>query len=200
MNATDDRDGGGSKRNGGSAAPDADKPVPEVDSTAEARGPRDEIDKAQEDLQERLLWADGDFGRDHGEALGEREAADLIAGLAPNITAPMVTQDSEVAAPGIGGVNDSSGTSLAMTGPTRLPEVELAEAWVETAWQQSGAGTIQTIEGGQAGGRSALAYQDIYTNYQAIAESAVRAETIPPTRRHYIRRYFDAIRPTEDTK
>jgi len=163
-------------------------------------GPRGPVERVKEDIDERMLFADGDFGRDHGDAIGERVSEDLTAAHAPNIEMGMVTMDSDVAAPGIGGVNDSAGVSLALTVAQRLANVEAAEQWVETAWQESGAGTVQTIEGGQSGGKSTLAYQEIFSRYAAIAESAVQTETIPPTRRHYIRRYFQAIRPTEDSR
>jgi hypothetical protein len=160
------------------------------------RGP---VEKTQADFDAQLLSVDGDFGRSHGDSIDAPSAQDLAAGVAPNLGMAMVTSDSDVAAPGIGGVNDSSGTSSAMTAPSRLEGVQAAEIWVQTAWQESSAGMVQTIQGGQAGGRSTVAYQAMLARYSAIAESAVRVAAIPPTRRAYIRRYFEAIRLDEDT-
>ena len=56
-------------------------------------------------------------------------------------------------------------------------------------------GMIRIIQRFAAGERSTTEFRELHQYYSAIAESTVRREEIPLTRRDYIRRYFDALRP-----
>jgi len=55
-------------------------------------------------------------------------------------------------------------------------------------------GTV--IDHADAGGRTGLAWQEVHARYEGLAESATRRAQLPLTRRRYVRRYFEAIRPT----
>ncbi|MBN1945808.1 MAG: hypothetical protein JW797_09025 [Bradymonadales bacterium] len=98
---------------------------------------------------------------------------------------------------GTGGVNRGPGQ-----GPTPrpweglLPPFEMPSAqWIESQWETGHQGLIEMIEGASHGERSALRYQEVLFNYSSLAESVARQEEIPLTRRRYIQRYFEAIRP-----
>ncbi len=73
----------------------------------------------------------------------------------------------------------------------------LSSEWIESQWDGSPDGMLRVIEGGSHGERSNLSYEDVHRSYSEIAESATQRETIPLTRREYIRQYFEAIRPNQ---
>jgi hypothetical protein len=56
-------------------------------------------------------------------------------------------------------------------------------------------GSVAVIRRFAEGARDDREYEDLHHHYQSVAESAVRREQIPLTRRDYIRNYFQAVRP-----
>jgi len=79
--------------------------------------------------------------------------------------------------------------------PRVIPKAER----VETRSDGSSAGTSARLMRRLSPGASAgePEYQDIHRRYSAMAESAVKRERIPLSRRDFIRRYFEAIRPQQ---
>jgi hypothetical protein len=67
--------------------------------------------------------------------------------------------------------------------------------WLETQWDGGDEGLITMIEGASHGERSVVEYQQLLWSYTNIAEASALREDIPLTRRQYIQRYFEAIRP-----
>jgi hypothetical protein len=92
--------------------------------------------------------------------------------------------------PGPGGGEGSADST-----PGALPQASLA-APEHVDVDPSGApqGAIRVIRRFTQGQRDDREYQAVHGEYNAIAESAVRREEIPLTRRDYIRNYFQAVR------
>ncbi len=57
-----------------------------------------------------------------------------------------------------------------------------------------------TIKGRAHGEKSNLSYERVYKKYENVAEEATQREEIPLTRRSYIKRYFESIRPKSRKK
>lgn len=55
-------------------------------------------------------------------------------------------------------------------------------------------GSVRAIRRYSEGYRDTREYKDLHDKYSSVAESAVRREEIPLTRRDYIRSYFQAVR------
>jgi hypothetical protein len=56
-------------------------------------------------------------------------------------------------------------------------------------------GAVKIIERVSQGGPTGEQYEDLHHEYSEVAESSVRREEIPLTRRDYIKKYFEAVRP-----
>ena len=56
-------------------------------------------------------------------------------------------------------------------------------------------GSVAVIQRFTEGHRDDREYEDLHHEYESVAESAIRREQIPLTRRDYIRNYFQAVRP-----
>jgi hypothetical protein len=48
-------------------------------------------------------------------------------------------------------------------------------------------------------GKSAVDYKNIFVNYKRMAESTLSNEQVPIGYREYIRRYFENLRPLEES-
>jgi hypothetical protein len=81
-------------------------------------------------------------------------------------------------------------------GETRdLPEASMFGAERVDAQKRGPAqGNVRIIQRASEGHRDTREYRDLHGRYESIAESAVRREEIPLTRRDYIRNYFQAVR------
>jgi hypothetical protein len=66
---------------------------------------------------------------------------------------------------------------------------------VEAGSDGSTQGSVSVIQRFTEGHRDDREYEDLHHQYESVAESAVRREQIPLTRRDYIRNYFQAVRP-----
>ncbi|MBK8238070.1 MAG: hypothetical protein IPK74_21285 [Deltaproteobacteria bacterium] len=56
-------------------------------------------------------------------------------------------------------------------------------------------GAVRYIKRFAEGLRAGHEYADVHREYEDVAEAAIRRENIPLTRRDYVRRYFEAVRP-----
>jgi len=101
--------------------------------------------------------------------------------------------------PGRGGVNDASGSTWRTeAGLDNPPDwTDAPSEWVDAAWQDSPAGVIRRVRGGEAGGRGTAEYQAAWHRYAAIAESDAAFDEVPAGRRDLARAYFLAIAPSE---
>jgi len=93
------------------------------------------------------------------------------------------------------GMGEGSGATLDVP----LLELEpgtVAEEWVDLQWDGAGEAMGQVLDHADAGGRTGMAWQEVHKRYSGLAESATRRSQLPLTRRTYVRRYFEAIRPT----
>lgn len=77
-----------------------------------------------------------------------------------------------------------------------LDPATVTEEWVDLQWDGAGDAMGTVIDHADAGGRTGLAWQEVHARYEGLAESATRRAQLPLTRRRYVRRYFEAIRPT----
>ena len=102
--------------------------------------------------------------------------------------------DPITAGAGQGGKNDAAAIDRGVTAGER-DEVAVAEEWVDSRWRAAPEGVVQAIEEGRSGGQSGIAYEEVFLRYAEIAEAAAGDDALPPGRRDYIRRYFEAIRP-----
>ena len=89
---------------------------------------------------------------------------------------------------------DRSGKAAAPIDATASKE------WIEDAWQEGGGVVTDTIKGRAQGEKSNIGYERVYKKYENVAEEATQREEIPLTRRSYIKRYFESIRPKSRKK
>lgn len=75
-----------------------------------------------------------------------------------------------------------------------------SKEWIEDAWEEGGGNVTDTIKGRAQGEKSNLGYEKVYKKYENVAEEATQREEIPLTRRSYIKRYFESIRPKSRKK
>jgi len=101
--------------------------------------------------------------------------------------------------PGRGGVNDASGSTWRTEAGLDDPPdwTDAPTEWVDAAWQDSPAGVIRRVRGGEAGGAGSAAYQEAWHRYAAVAEADAAADEVPAGRRDLVRAYFLAIAPPE---
>jgi hypothetical protein len=78
--------------------------------------------------------------------------------------------------------------------PTKTPE---PGERLDLQGHQAGEGTAsaQVIAGAAHQGFVATEYEDLYLQYQRVAEEVITQDEIPPGYRLYVRRYFELIRP-----
>ena len=67
-----------------------------------------------------------------------------------------------------------------------------------TGVQGDGASAVQTVASSPEGQQSAVSYKDAYTKYQKLSEDALTQEQIPLGYKFYVKRYFEAIKPTDE--
>jgi hypothetical protein len=60
-----------------------------------------------------------------------------------------------------------------------------------------GAATAEVIYGAAERGFVGKGYQQVFTDYQTVAEQVMVKDEIPPGYRFYVRRYFQLIRPRD---
>ena len=67
-----------------------------------------------------------------------------------------------------------------------------------TGVQGDGPSTVQTTKASAEGQQSAVSYKDAYTKYQKLSEDALTEEQIPLGYKFYVKRYFEAIKPSDE--
>ena len=60
-----------------------------------------------------------------------------------------------------------------------------------------GAASAEVIYGAAERGFVGKGYQQVFTDYQTVAEQVMQKDEIPPGYRFYVRRYFQLIRPRD---
>lgn len=95
---------------------------------------------------------------------------------------------------------EGMGSSGVLDSPIlELDPETVAEEWVDLQWDGAGEAMGDVLDVADAGGRSGVAWTEVHKRYDALAESATRRTRLPLTRRDYVRRYFEAIRPGSAT-
>lgn len=125
----------------------------------------------------------GGTGKSPGMASSPR-ASSAGSGVAEGITR------AGAPAPTPGGGEGGAGDGRTVSG-----DAGAQEQWVQSQWNEGGGSIVRAIERVGRGEESVTEYRDIHATYESIAESSTEREGIPLSRRHYIRRYFEAIRP-----
>jgi hypothetical protein len=67
-----------------------------------------------------------------------------------------------------------------------------------TGLQGDGPSTVQTTKASAEGQQSAVSYKEAYTKYQKLSEDALTEEQIPLGYKFYVKRYFEAIKPSNE--
>lgn len=184
-------------------AASGDAPADGADASA-ARGDLDTVQQGEGPAEEGAEDAVSDEGAAPGEG---GEEADDVEGEGDKAPIPPETRqgqdenlgkgESSAGRPGAGGANDASG-SAAVAAMNAPPAWKVASEWVEGQWRAAPATLLRTIEEGRTGRRSSQEFQAVAAQYRAIAEAASTPEAVPPTRRAYLNRYFDALAAPED--
>ena len=96
-----------------------------------------------------------------------------------------------------GGKNAGKGTSASQLGELTSLDSALNLTRI-TGVQGEGASAIQTVASSPEGQQSSVSYKDAYTKYQKLSEDALTQEQIPLGYKFYVKRYFEAIKPTDE--
>jgi len=72
----------------------------------------------------------------------------------------------------------------------------------QVAGQDTGQGSSRSevIQGAAERGFTSRGYQKVYREYHTVAEEALNKDEIPGGYRSYVRRYFELIRPRDQSK
>jgi hypothetical protein len=128
-------------------------------------------------------------GKGEGEGEGEGAGGEPGEGKGPPQMGAPFGPPSGKPGPGGGAGSDEKGD------PTELPEASAyAPEHVGTDPEGPAQGAVRVIRRFTEGYRDSREYGELHDKYNSIAESAVRQEEIPLTRRDYIRSYFQAVR------
>jgi hypothetical protein len=131
-------------------------------------------------------------GQGQGEGQGEGQGPGSSPGNGdgpPSMGMTIPGAPSGKPGPGGGDGSDAHGET------SELPEASVyAPEHVQTRPKGEAQGAIRIIKRASEGHRDTREYRDLHDKYESIAESAVRREEIPLTRRDYIRNYFQAVR------
>ena len=129
-------------------------------------------------------------GEGEGESAGGPGADGASGDEAPRIAPPLGGRPGGKPGPGGGdGADDTKG------GSKTLPRASMHGAErVQARPTGPAQGSVRAIRRYSEGYRDSRDYKDLHDKYECIAESAVRREEIPLTRRDYIRSYFQAVR------
>jgi hypothetical protein len=102
---------------------------------------------------------------------------------------------------GIAGVCQGKGAGTA-TSRNQLGEPTSLDASLNlehvTGLQGDGPSTVQTTKASAEGQQSAVSYKEAYTKYQKLSEDALTEEQIPLGYKFYVKRYFEAIKPSNE--
>lgn len=94
---------------------------------------------------------------------------------------------------GTGSAGDPrTGEETELSGANRIPEKA-------TGTFGDGPSDFETVESAEGDGTATRDYREAWHDYQKISESVLRSEPIPLGKRQTIRRYFQSIRPTDDS-
>jgi hypothetical protein len=148
---------------------------------------------------------EGDSGKPGSGSLDVR----LGRGQGGGIPLPGTESGSQAPAPGQGqkegGSGDQSqpgrsygnGHDAALAGdPTHLAgkSHDVSAAGIDTG---EGTASAEVIYGAAQRGFVGKGYEQVFTDYQSVAERVLEKDEIPPGYRFYVRRYFQLIRPRE---
>lgn len=142
--------------------------------------------------------SEGQVSQDAPAGSGEG-SADTPGGLPSDEggagAASMVAGDGPVG----GGFGEGMGSGGTLESPLlELDPDTIAEEWVDLQWDGAGEAMGDVLDTADAGGRSTMAWGEVHARYGSLAEAATRRSRLPLTRRDYVRRYFEAIRPPPD--
>jgi hypothetical protein len=124
-----------------------------------------------------------------GEGEGEPAPGGKDGDKAPSMGSPMGPPGGK---PGPGGGDGKSDTKGSVQPSTEASG--LAPERVQARRTGPAQGSVRAIRRYSEGYRDTREYKDLHDKYSSVAESAVRREEIPLTRRDYIRSYFQAVR------
>jgi hypothetical protein len=127
-----------------------------------------------------------------GTGSGGTVSAGSTGGMAGQGPADAVAAGGPAVAGGARGGSGSGSESPLL----ELDPGVIASDWVSSQWSGAGGAMAGVVREAEAGGRSSIAWSQVHTNYAAIAEAAASRPDIPLSRRQYVQRYFQAIRPT----
>ena len=75
------------------------------------------------------------------------------------------------------------------------PIADAPSEWIESSWDGGSESITSILDASDRGERGSAGWRELHYSYSSVAESVTEQEEIPLTRREYIRRYFEAIRP-----
>ncbi len=175
-----------------------------------ARGERGQADKGGAESGEGPSAGEGEGeGEQGGGAKGEGGKAGEAWVLGPNGEKLLMITKGGGRRGGSGGTNGASEGAEAGRGIGRghddavlgkkasSAKVGTADTQVEGRETGQGGSRSEVILGAAERGFASKRYQDVYREYQTVAEEALGKDEIPGGYRFYVRRYFQLIRPRE---
>jgi hypothetical protein len=96
-----------------------------------------------------------------------------------------------------GGRQWGTGEGPEVAGAHTAPQGETHDVTAVAKDTGQGTASSEVIEGAAERGFVGRDYQQIYTDYHAVAEDVIERDEVPPGYRFYIQRYFELIRPRQ---
>lgn len=101
---------------------------------------------------------------------------------------------------GQGGQGAGTGHDEKMLGKATNAKVGTQDTQVQGQDTGNGESRSQVILGAAEKGFASRGYQNVYREYQTVAEEALKQDEIPGGYRFYVRRYFQLIRPRDGSE
>ncbi len=157
-----------------------------------SRGGEDDEERAEqmEDFLDRARGEGADASdQDQDEAEGPSEEQGGDDGQAE--------AEESANGEGSGGASEDGTTDEGWAGDDEELDFEYREEHLEGAESGEGPSRSEIIESAGEEGFATTEYQDVFADYEAIAEEVMEREQVPDGYRHYIERYFQLIRPQQ---
>lgn len=195
--------GGGSAKGGTEDLKEGGSPGPGGDPTVRVSGERPAGGREEGPAADggRLVAGDGPASEGSVDPMapaGAGEGGPLSEGGLPSEDAGLGVPSLVEGTGGPTGQGVGEGMGSGATVDVPLLELDpdtVAKEWVDLQWEGAADSMGELVDAADAGGRSSMAWGEVHARYGSLAEAATRRSRLPLTRRDYVRRYFEAIRP-----
>ncbi len=98
---------------------------------------------------------------------------------------------------GAGGLKPGWGSQDGHLDEASKPQGRARRTRVSGILGEKGESAVMAVKSANDGSRAGVDYQDVFSEYQRVAEESLYRDEVPLSKRDHVRRYFDSIKPRE---